>query len=34
MHDVGGSTAEARWFTRAELAGLELTEVTSEVLGK
>jgi len=34
VHDVGGSTAEARWFTRAELAGLELTEVTSEVLGK
>ena len=34
VHDVGGSTAEARWFTRAELATLELTEVTSEVLGK
>jgi ADP-ribose pyrophosphatase YjhB (NUDIX family) len=34
VHDVGGSTAEARWFTRAELDALELTEVTSEVLGK
>ncbi len=33
VHDVGGSTAEARWFTRAELEALELTEVTSEVLG-
>ncbi|OLB79197.1 MAG: NUDIX hydrolase [Actinobacteria bacterium 13_2_20CM_2_71_6] len=32
VHDVGGSTAEARWFTRAELATLELTEVTAEVL--
>jgi 8-oxo-dGTP diphosphatase len=32
VHDVGGSTAEARWFTRDELAALELTEVTSEVL--
>ena len=33
VHDVGGSTAEAGWFTRAELAGLALTEVTAEVLG-
>jgi ADP-ribose pyrophosphatase YjhB (NUDIX family) len=33
VHDVGGSTAEARWFTRPELDGLELTEVTAEVLG-
>jgi 8-oxo-dGTP diphosphatase len=32
VHDVGGSTAEARWFTRAELATLDLTEVTQEVL--
>jgi 8-oxo-dGTP diphosphatase len=32
VHDVGGSTAEARWFTRVELATLELTEVTGEVL--
>jgi ADP-ribose pyrophosphatase YjhB (NUDIX family) len=32
VHDLGGSTAEARWFTRAELAGLDLTEVTAEVL--
>jgi ADP-ribose pyrophosphatase YjhB (NUDIX family) len=34
VHDVGGSTAEARWFTRDELAGLELTEVTAEVLAQ
>jgi ADP-ribose pyrophosphatase YjhB (NUDIX family) len=33
VHDVGGSTAEARWFTRAELTALEVTEVTGEVLG-
>jgi ADP-ribose pyrophosphatase YjhB (NUDIX family) len=33
VHDVGGSTAEARWFTRPELDALELTEVTAEVLG-
>jgi 8-oxo-dGTP diphosphatase len=33
VHDIGGSTAEARWFTRAELAGLELSEITAEVLG-
>jgi ADP-ribose pyrophosphatase YjhB (NUDIX family) len=33
VHDVGGSTAEARWFTPAELTGLELTEVTAEALG-
>jgi 8-oxo-dGTP diphosphatase len=33
VHDVGGSTAEARWFTRPEIAGLDLTEVTAEVLG-
>ncbi len=33
VHDVGGSTAEARWFTRGELAALDLTEVTAEVLG-
>jgi ADP-ribose pyrophosphatase YjhB (NUDIX family) len=32
VHDVGGSTAEARWFTRPELDALELTEVTAEVL--
>jgi ADP-ribose pyrophosphatase YjhB (NUDIX family) len=32
VHDVGGSTAEARWFVRTELAALELTEVTAEVL--
>ncbi|HKT01297.1 MAG TPA: NUDIX domain-containing protein [Rugosimonospora sp.] len=33
VHDVGGSTAEARWFARGEVAGLDLTEVTAEVLG-
>ena len=33
VHDVGGSTAEARWFERSELGALELTEVTAEVLG-
>jgi ADP-ribose pyrophosphatase YjhB (NUDIX family) len=33
VHDVGGSTAEARWFDRAEIAGLDLTEVTAEALG-
>jgi 8-oxo-dGTP diphosphatase len=33
VHDVGGSTAEARWFSRADIAGLKLTEVTAEVLG-
>jgi ADP-ribose pyrophosphatase YjhB (NUDIX family) len=35
VHDVGGSTAEARWFTSDELAALgphELTEVTTEAL--
>jgi 8-oxo-dGTP diphosphatase len=36
VHDVGGSTVEARWFTQAELAGLsaadDLTEVTAEAL--
>ena len=32
VHDIGGSTAEARWFSPDELAGLPLTEVTEEVL--
>ena len=32
VHDQGGSTAQARWFTRAEVAGLALTEVTAEAL--
>jgi ADP-ribose pyrophosphatase YjhB (NUDIX family) len=35
VHDVGGSTSEARWFTREELGALEpaeLTEVTAEAL--
>jgi ADP-ribose pyrophosphatase YjhB (NUDIX family) len=30
--DAGGSTAEARWFAPAELAGLRLTEVTAEAV--
>ena len=30
--DVGGSTAEARWFTRPEIAALELSDVTIEAL--
>jgi ADP-ribose pyrophosphatase YjhB (NUDIX family) len=32
VHDVGGSTCEARWFDRSEIGELELTEVTSEAL--
>ena len=32
VHDVGGSTAEARWFTEAEVGSLELTEITTEAL--
>ncbi len=32
VHDVGGSTAEARWFAPTELAALEVTEVTAEAL--
>jgi 8-oxo-dGTP diphosphatase len=32
VHDVGGSTAEARWFEPTELDELALTEVTEEVL--
>ncbi|MGY0234709.1 NUDIX domain-containing protein [Longispora urticae] len=34
VYDTVGSTCEARWFTRAELAGLPLTEVTEEALAK
>jgi ADP-ribose pyrophosphatase YjhB (NUDIX family) len=30
--EAGGSTARAGWFTRAELAGLRLTEAVAEVL--
>jgi 8-oxo-dGTP diphosphatase len=30
--EQGGSTAQARWFTPAQVAGLELTEVTAEAL--
>ncbi len=30
VHDSGGSTAEAAWFGRDEITGLELTEVTYE----
>jgi 8-oxo-dGTP diphosphatase len=33
VHDVGGSTAEARWFTREAIDALRLTEVTTEALG-
>jgi ADP-ribose pyrophosphatase YjhB (NUDIX family) len=32
VYDVGGSTAEARWFEAGELADLAVTEVTEEVL--
>ena len=32
VHDQGGSTAQARWFTRAEVSSLPLTEVTEEAL--
>ncbi len=32
VYDVGGSTAEARWFSRAEVGGLPVTEVTAEAL--
>jgi ADP-ribose pyrophosphatase YjhB (NUDIX family) len=32
VHDIGGSTAEARWFDRAEVGTLPLTEVTEEAL--
>jgi 8-oxo-dGTP diphosphatase len=32
VHDVGGSTAEARWFERGEVGALPLTEVTTEAL--
>jgi 8-oxo-dGTP diphosphatase len=34
VHDVGGSTAEARWFTADEVGALELTEITSEALNR
>ena len=32
VHDLGGSTAEARWFAPTELAALDVTEVTAEAL--
>jgi ADP-ribose pyrophosphatase YjhB (NUDIX family) len=32
VHDVHGSTAEARWFAPAEISGLAVTEVTAEAL--
>jgi ADP-ribose pyrophosphatase YjhB (NUDIX family) len=32
VHDMNGSTAEARWFAAAEVAGLAMTEVTAEAL--
>ncbi|GAA1785381.1 hypothetical protein GCM10009682_04270 [Luedemannella flava] len=34
VHDVGGSTAEARWFDPQQLTGLPLTEVTEEALAR
>jgi 8-oxo-dGTP diphosphatase len=34
VHDVGGSTAEARWFRRQDVAALALTEVTTEALAQ
>jgi ADP-ribose pyrophosphatase YjhB (NUDIX family) len=34
VRDVGGSTAEARWFTVDELDTLELTEITTEALAR
>jgi hypothetical protein len=34
VHDLGGSTSAARWFTPAQLAGLRLTEVTHEALAE
>jgi 8-oxo-dGTP diphosphatase len=34
VHDVGGSTVEARWFTADEVGALELTEITSEALNR
>jgi 8-oxo-dGTP diphosphatase len=32
VYDVGGSTAEARWFEPADVGALSVTEVTEEVL--
>jgi ADP-ribose pyrophosphatase YjhB (NUDIX family) len=32
VHDHGGSTAEARWFSRDELSELPVTEVTAEAM--
>jgi hypothetical protein len=34
VHDVGGSTSAARWFTRLQVDGLPLTEVTGEALAE
>jgi ADP-ribose pyrophosphatase YjhB (NUDIX family) len=34
VHDTGGSTCAARWFTRAQVAALPLTEVTREALSE
>jgi 8-oxo-dGTP diphosphatase len=34
VHDVGGSTCQARWFRPDELVGLPLTEVTTEALAQ
>jgi hypothetical protein len=34
VHDAGGSTCAARWFTRAQVEALPLTEVTLEALAE
>ena len=34
VHDTGGSTCAARWFTRPQLDGLPLSEVTAEALAQ
>ncbi len=34
VHDVGGSTSAARWFTPAQLTGVPLTDVTREALAE
>jgi ADP-ribose pyrophosphatase YjhB (NUDIX family) len=34
VHDAGGSTSAARWFSPAELNGLPVTEVTTEALAQ
>jgi 8-oxo-dGTP diphosphatase len=34
VHDLGGSTSAARWFTPAQLASLRVTEVTRDALAE